>query len=188
MVSPEEKAAKSGGQSTGKIPTTAKHPNHVWSWDFVADRTDEGAPWRVLSLIDEFTREWISLTVARSLKADDVLAALKRAIAERGIPGHIRSDNGPVPRNEVTTKRSAHLSPGLPDNISVRMESKRSTSNREVLGRIPMWKVSIIVCVMSVSIRSGSFLWQKPVLSSKTVVTSTIESTLTAIWDSFPQI
>ena len=60
IVQPSKKKQRRRGQSTGKIPTSADYPNHVWSWDFVADRTDEGAPLRVLSLIDEFTRECIS--------------------------------------------------------------------------------------------------------------------------------
>ena len=121
MVRPPKKKQRRLGQSTGKIPTTAKHPNHVWSWDFVADRTDEGAPLRILSLIDEFTRECISLTVARSLKADDVLAALERAIAERGIPGHIRSDNGPEFVARITRQylnehkiKTLYIEPGSP--------------------------------------------------------------------------
>ena len=76
---------------------------------------------RVLSLIDEFTRECISLTVARSLKAHDVLAALKRAIAERGIPGHIRSDNGPefiagITRQYLSENgiKTLYIEPGSP--------------------------------------------------------------------------
>ncbi len=60
IVQPSKKKQRRRGQSTGKIPTSADYPNHVWSWDFVADRTDEGAALRVLSLIDEFTRECIS--------------------------------------------------------------------------------------------------------------------------------
>jgi len=65
------------------------------SGSVVADRTDEGAPLRVLSLIDEFTRECILLKVARGLKAADIIAALGKAIAKRGAPEHIRNDNGP---------------------------------------------------------------------------------------------
>ena len=95
IVQPPKKKHRRRGQSTGKIPTKAEHPNHVWSWDFVVDRTDEGAPLRVLSLIDEFTRQCISLTVARRMKAEDVLTALERAITDRGVPGNIRFDNGP---------------------------------------------------------------------------------------------
>ena len=95
LVAPPKRKQPRQGQSTGRIPTIATHPNHVWSWDFVADRTDDGAPLRVLSLIDEFTRECILLVVARGLKAADIIAALETAIADRGTPGHIRSDNGP---------------------------------------------------------------------------------------------
>ena len=121
IVQPSKKKQRRRGQSTGKIPTSADYPNHVWSWDFVSDRTDDGAPLRVLSLIDEFTRECISLTVARSLKAEDVLAALDRAVTERGVPGNIRSDNGPEFISKVTRQylqekgiKTLYIEPGSP--------------------------------------------------------------------------
>ena len=121
IVQPSKKKQRRRGQSTGKIPTSADYPNHVWSWDFVSDRTDDGAPLRVLSLIDEFTRECISLTVARSLKAEDVLAALDRAVTERGVPGNIRSDNGPEFISNVTRQylqekgiKTLYIEPGSP--------------------------------------------------------------------------
>ncbi len=82
------------GQSTGSIPTLASRPNHVWSWDFVADRTDNGGKLRILSIIDEHTRECIALHVARKLTSEDLIAVMERLVVERGIPGHLRSDNG----------------------------------------------------------------------------------------------
>ena len=54
-----KKKQRRRGESTGKVPTRAEHPKHVWSWDFAADRIDEGAPLRVFSLIDEFTRQYL---------------------------------------------------------------------------------------------------------------------------------
>jgi transposase InsO family protein len=68
--------------------------NHVWSYDFVADRTHDGRPLRMLTVLDEYTRECLAIVVARQLSADDVLATLTRLFAERGPPDHIRSDNG----------------------------------------------------------------------------------------------
>ncbi len=68
MVQPPKKKQQRRGRSTGRIPTSAEHPNHVWSWDFVADRTDEGAALRVLSLIDEFSRQFISKLTRQYLK------------------------------------------------------------------------------------------------------------------------
>ena len=70
-------------------------PNHVWSYDFVADKTHGGGAIRMLTVIDEYTRECLALPVARQLRSDDVLATLAGLFAERGPPEHIRSDNGP---------------------------------------------------------------------------------------------
>lgn len=69
-------------------------PNHVWAYDFVAARTHDGRPIRMLTVIDEFTRECLAIVVARGLKSDDVLQALADLFVERGPPDHIRSDNG----------------------------------------------------------------------------------------------
>jgi transposase InsO family protein len=82
------------GQSTGIIPTRAERLNHVWSWDFVADRTDNGGRLRILCLIDEHSRECLALHVARKLTAHDLIEVMERLVAERGAPEHIRSDNG----------------------------------------------------------------------------------------------
>ncbi len=82
------------GKSTGTIPTRAERLNQVWSWDFVADRTDNGGRLRILSLIDEHSRECLALHVARKLTAHDLVVVMERLVAERGAPDHIRSDNG----------------------------------------------------------------------------------------------
>ena len=70
------------------------HANHVWSYDFVATRTSDGRPLRLLNLIDEFTRECLSIDVARRLGSDDVLERLTDLFVRRGVPGYLRSDNG----------------------------------------------------------------------------------------------
>ena len=69
-------------------------PNHVWSYDFVQDRTHDGKKFRMLTVIDEFTRRCLAIPVARSLKSDDVLACLTGLFTIHGPPDHIRSDNG----------------------------------------------------------------------------------------------
>ena len=69
--------------------------NHVWSYDFVEDRTHDGRKYRMLNMIDEFTRECLAIRVARRLKAIDVIDVLSDLFILRGVPGHIRSDNGP---------------------------------------------------------------------------------------------
>ena len=70
-------------------------PNHVWAYDFVTDRTHDGRSFRMLTIIDEFTRECLAIDVARRLTSDDVLHRLAELFVERGPPGFIRSDNGP---------------------------------------------------------------------------------------------
>lgn len=82
------------GRSTAS-PTRAMRLNEVWSWDFVHDRTDNGVPLKMLTLIDEYSRQCLRIEVGRKLKSKDVLDALAGAMAERGVPHHIRSDNGP---------------------------------------------------------------------------------------------
>jgi putative transposase len=72
-----------------------EYPNHVWSYDFVSERTTDGRPLRFLTLIDEFTHECLALPAARKFTADDVQAVLTDLFVDRGVPEHIRSDNGP---------------------------------------------------------------------------------------------
>lgn len=71
-----------------------EYPNHVWSYDFVADRTRNGKPLRMLTLIDEYTRESLAIRVDRALKAYDVIEQLAELFVQRGTPDYIRSDNG----------------------------------------------------------------------------------------------
>ena len=72
----------------------AERPGHVWSYDFVMDRTHDGRSFRMLTVIDEFTRESMAIEVGRKLRSDDVLHCLARLFVDRGPPEHIRSDNG----------------------------------------------------------------------------------------------
>jgi putative transposase len=74
--------------------------DHVWSYDFVRARTRDGRAFRMLNIIDEHTRECLAIDVARRLTSDDVLERLSDLFVRRGLPDHIRSDNGP----EFTTK------------------------------------------------------------------------------------
>ncbi len=96
-------------------------PNHVWAYDFVQGRTHDGRAFRMLTVIDEFTRECLAIAVARRLRSDDVLACLAGLFAERGPPNHIRSDNG----SEFTAKairgwlprlgvKTLYIEPGSP--------------------------------------------------------------------------
>jgi putative transposase len=77
------------------IRLRAERPNHVWSYDFVEDRTHDGRKYRMLNLIDEFTHECLAIRVDRKLKSADVIDVLSDQFVLRGVPEHIRSDNGP---------------------------------------------------------------------------------------------
>ena len=70
-------------------------PGHVWCMDFMKDATSDGRALRILSIVDEYTRECLGLEVKRSFKASDVLGVLERLVGDRGRPVHLRSDNGP---------------------------------------------------------------------------------------------
>jgi len=72
-----------------------ERPNHVWSYDFVQDRTHDGRVFRTLNIIDEFTREALMIRVKRKLNSTDVVDALTDLFILRGPPAFIRSDNGP---------------------------------------------------------------------------------------------
>lgn len=98
-----------------------EHPNHVWSYDFVEDRTHDGRKFRMLNVIDEFTRECIAIRIDRKLKSTDVIDVLSDLFILRGVPGHVRSDNGPefvakTVREWITAvgAKTAFIEPGSP--------------------------------------------------------------------------
>lgn len=72
-----------------------EHPNHVWSYDFVEGRTHNGRKFRMLNIIDEFTRECLAIRIGRKLNSTDVIDVLSDLFILRGVPAHVRSDNGP---------------------------------------------------------------------------------------------
>ena len=72
-----------------------EHKDHVWSYDFVIARTADGRAFRILTIMDEYTRECLALFVARHITSQDVIDQLFQLFVLRGIPEHIRSDNGP---------------------------------------------------------------------------------------------
>ena len=99
----------------------AERANHVWSYDFVEDRTHEGRKYRMLNVIDEFTHESLAIRIDRRLKSIDVINVLSDLFILRGVPEHIRSDNGP----EFVAKavqawigsvgaKTAYIAPGSP--------------------------------------------------------------------------
>jgi putative transposase len=103
------------------IRLRAEHRNHVWSYDFVEDRTHDGRKIRMLNIIDEFTHECLAIRVGRKLKSTDVIDVLSDLFILRGVPGHVRSDNGPefvakAVREWITAvgAKTAYIAPGSP--------------------------------------------------------------------------
>lgn len=103
------------------IRLRAERANHVWSYDFMEDRTHDGRKFRILNVVDEFTRECLAIRVDRRLKSTDVIDVLSDLFILHGVPGHIRSDNGP----EFVAKavqawihavgaKTAYIEPGSP--------------------------------------------------------------------------
>ncbi|KQS67492.1 integrase [Methylobacterium sp. Leaf361] len=98
-----------------------EHRNHVWSYDFVEARTHDGRKFRMLNVLDEFSRECLAIRVDRKLKAADVINVLSDLFILRGVPAHIRSDNGPEfiaksVQSWVTSvgAKTAYITPGSP--------------------------------------------------------------------------
>jgi putative transposase len=103
------------------IRLRAERPNHVWSYDFVQDRTHDGRAYRMLNIVDEFTRECLAIRVDRKLKGNDVIDVLSNLFIVRGVPAYIRSDNGPEFIAQavqdwigVVGSRTAYITPGSP--------------------------------------------------------------------------
>ena len=72
-----------------------EHKDHVWSYDFMIARTSDGRPFRILTILDEFTRECLAIVVERHINSEDVIDQLLYLFVFRGIPQYLRSDNGP---------------------------------------------------------------------------------------------
>jgi putative transposase len=95
--------------------------NQVWTYDFVHDQTDDGGRLKWLPIVDECSRELLSIEVARSITAEDVVRDLERLVRERGAPEFIRSDNGPefvarAVRDWIEAKgfKTCFIEPGSP--------------------------------------------------------------------------
>ena len=136
------------------IRLRAEHPNHVWAYDFMATRTEDGRPVKLLTIVDEYTRECLAIDVARRLRSDEVLFRLAELFVQRGSPQHLRSDNGP----EFTAKAVRHwlarvgvqtlfITPGSPWENGY-IESFNGKLRDELLDRElfdTLWEVKVLV-------------------------------------------
>lgn len=103
------------------LPVQATHPNHVWTYDFVHDACLTGTPLKVLTVMDEFTREGLAIEVASTMPASKVIVVLDRLFRAHGAPQFLRSDNGPefvalAVRSWLTQHQTAtlYIDPGCP--------------------------------------------------------------------------
>jgi putative transposase len=90
----QRKKRRLGHSGNRCVRRPAQHKDHVWTWDFLHDRTSDGRPLKWLTLVDEYTRECLAWEVDRGMTAEAVKAVLAGVVRQRGAPRHIRSDNG----------------------------------------------------------------------------------------------
>ena len=135
-VSKKQRRMKRLGISTAERQR-AERPGQVWSWDFVADQTENGSSFRILTLLDEHTRQCLAMHPAWSIRAVDVITVVEAAIARYGAPEHLRSDNGPefIASACRTGSRPRTLRP--------------STSGPGVLGRTGISRAFMTSCAMN---------------------------------------
>lgn len=91
----QRKKRRLGCSANGCVRYRAEHVNHVWAYDFVSDQTADGRTLKFLTIEDEFTREALAIEVERSITSVDIIETLRYLFEVRGVPRHIRSDNGP---------------------------------------------------------------------------------------------
>lgn len=110
-----------GSGENGITKRRAQYPGHVWSYDFAMDGTEDGRRVKVMPVIDEYSRECLSLEGQRSIKAEGVIETLGRLFIERGEPDYLRSDNGPEFIAEAVKSwlaasgvRTLYIEPGAP--------------------------------------------------------------------------
>lgn len=117
----QRKRRRLGKSENGCHRRRALHKDHVWCWDFVFDRTESGSTLKWLSIVDEYTRECLCLKVDHGITSEDVIDTLSELFAMRGVPKHIRSDNGPEFMARVVQRwtkqleiETLYIEPGAP--------------------------------------------------------------------------
>ncbi|WP_390620331.1 IS3 family transposase [Gimesia maris] len=117
----KRKRRRLGDSRNGCHRLRPEQKDHVWCWDFVFDRTASGSSLKWFSIVDEFTRECLSLKVDRSIRSEDVIDTLAELFSSRGVPQCIRSDNGPEFISKAIQRwlsqleiNSLYIEPGAP--------------------------------------------------------------------------
>lgn len=153
QVSRRQRKMRRLGVSTAERQRAAR-VNDVWSWDFVEDQTENGTRIRVLTLIDEHTRECLALHVDWSIRAVDVITVVEAAIARYGVPEHLRSDNGPefiayAIQDWLREKnvKTIYITPGSPwENAYIESfhdKLRDECLNREIFGNL--WEARVVI-------------------------------------------
>lgn len=135
------------GVSTG-LPTKAEQPGHVWTWDFIHDKTVRGGSLKILTVLDEYTRECPVIHVDRHINAQTVRGIMQKVIDRNGPPQYIRSDNGSeFIESELRTWLTAmkiktlYIEPGSPWQNGY-IESFHSRFREECLNREQLWTLT----------------------------------------------
>ena len=92
---PKKKPKRRRRGPKGEVIRKAERKDQVWSYDFVEDRTERGGRLRMLTILDEYTRESLAIPVEKSISSANVIETLERLFITRAVPEYIRSDNGP---------------------------------------------------------------------------------------------
>ena len=153
QVSRRQRKLRRLGVSTAQRQR-AMHPNQVWSWDFVEDQTENGTRFRVLTLMDEHTRECLVTHVDWSIRAVDVITVVEGAMARYGVPEHLRSDNGPefiayAIQDWLREKsvKTIYITPGSPwENAYIESfhdKLRDECMNREIFGSL--WEARVVI-------------------------------------------
>ena len=135
-VRPKPQRIPRQGHSTG-LPTQALHRHHVWTWDFIFDRTDKGSTLKMLTMLDEYTRQCVAIRVERQIQSEQVLATLWQAMTTYGIPS----------TSEAIMDRN--LSPRKSNTGSEKIRSRRYISIQVVRGKTATSKVSTVASAMN---------------------------------------
>ncbi len=126
-----------------------ERPNHVWSYDFMSARTHEGRTLRLLTLLDEYTRECLAIRVERRMGSQQIIEALSDVMLWRGIPEQIRSDNGPEFIAKQLRQWLANLGTGTGHTVHRTGQSLGERVLREfqweAAGRMPEWRDLLLV-------------------------------------------